>query len=123
MKQDGRGGKREGAGRPKKEHSEWRYRYGVQKCGADRRGIEWQFDSFEQWFAWWGEDIHRRGKGKDDLVMARFGDVGPYHPNNVYKATFGENAAFKRSKETCEKMSISATEAHERRRIKVTDNL
>lgn len=66
------------------------YRYQV--SGARRRRIAWQF-TFEQWLAWWGDDIHQRGGGNDmnSLVMCRRGDCGPYHPDNVYKATRREN--------------------------------
>lgn len=106
-KKDGRGGARPGAGRPKKDNSIWRKKYGTQKHHAVKvRKIEWNL-TFEEWFEWWGDDIHRRGKGKDDLVMARFGDVGPYSLDNIYKATFGENAAFERSEETRLKMSLA----------------
>lgn len=38
-----------------------------------------------------GEDIIYRGPYKGQLVMARHGDIGPYHPDNVRKATSGEN--------------------------------
>lgn len=103
--------------RPKKEHGEWRYRYGVQKCHAKIRKIEWNL-TFEEWFAWWGDDIHKRGKGKDDLVMARYGDIGPYSLDNIYKTTFGDNAAFKRSEATCKKMSESQKELFRQKQLK-----
>lgn len=61
------------------------------------RNIEWHF-TYESWLAWWGDDIVNRGKGKDKLVMARYGDQGPYHPDNVRKATHGENITEARSK-------------------------
>jgi hypothetical protein len=67
-----------------------RSRFWQQKGGAKKRGIEWHF-TFEEWVEWWGEDFERRGSGKGKLVMARFGDTGPYHPDNVRKITHGEN--------------------------------
>lgn len=61
-----------------------------QKNRARRRGIDWYF-SFEQWLEWWGDDIKNRGDSKGQLCMARKGDTGPYHPDNVYKATNKQN--------------------------------
>jgi hypothetical protein len=61
-----------------------------QMYGAKKRGIEWQFD-YETWVKWWGNDIDKRGPYKDQLVMARYGDTGPYHPDNVFKCTASEN--------------------------------
>lgn len=71
---------------------DYKNKYSVQKTHAKLRGIEWQF-TLEEWINWWGDDIVNRGCRKGQLVMARRGDIGPYHPNNVYKATCGENAA------------------------------
>jgi len=65
-------------------------KYGEQKNRAIRRNIEWHF-TFEEWVAWWGDDIDKRGRSKDSLVMARHNDIGPYHPDNVRKATVTEN--------------------------------
>lgn len=65
-------------------------KYNSQKCAAKKRGIEWYF-TFDTWLAWWGNDIINRGRRKGQLVMARKGDQGPYHPDNVYKATTKEN--------------------------------
>jgi len=67
------------------------YRYHEQKNRSIRRGIEWHF-TYESWIEWWGDDIELRGTSKDSLVMARTGDVGPYHPDNVRKATVSENS-------------------------------
>ena len=65
-------------------------RFDEQKNRAKRNKIEWHF-TFEEWVDWWGDDIDKRGTSKDSLVMARTGDIGPYHPNNVRKATVSEN--------------------------------
>ena len=89
-----RGGYREGAGRPKTIDPAIRtyyFAYHTQKSGAKRRGIEWQFDSLEQWIAWWGDDIDNRGKTAGKFQMCRHGDQGPYHPDNVRKGTIEEN--------------------------------
>ena len=63
-----------------------------QRGGAGRRGSEFLFP-LSEWWAWWQTDgrWERRGIGKHSLCMARVGDVGPYHPNNVYCATHSEN--------------------------------
>ena len=65
--------------------------YMQQRRNAHKRNIEFQF-TFQQWLDWWGDDISKRGKGKDKLCMARCGDTGPYHPSNVYKSTHADNS-------------------------------
>jgi len=64
----------------------------AQKDTAKRRGIEFQF-SFSMWLDWWLEDNRwtKRGLRGNGLVMARNGDVGPYHPDNVRCITTTEN--------------------------------
>lgn len=64
--------------------------YERQKGSAKHRNIEWKF-TYEDWLSWWGTDIDKRGRGRGKLCMARKGDVGPYNPSNVYKATHEEN--------------------------------
>ena len=73
------------------------YRYHEQKNRSIRHGIEWHF-TYESWIDWWGDDIERRGISKDSLVMARTGDIGPYHPDNVRKATVHENSMERNSR-------------------------
>lgn len=70
-----------------------RYRraYFAQRRLAKSRSIEWLFESFEQWLDWWGPDIVHRGRRRGQLVMARYNDTGPYHPDNVRKITSGDN--------------------------------
>ncbi len=65
-----------------------------QKKMARTRGIAFEF-SFADWWAFWSADDRwsRRGTASDCLVMARFGDVGPYAPGNVYCATPAQNMA------------------------------
>ena len=64
--------------------------YFSQRCQAKKRGIDWNF-TFESWLDWWGDDILKRGRKQGELVMARTGDTGAYHPDNVRKATAEEN--------------------------------
>ena len=64
--------------------------YNQRYSATKRRNIEWHF-TFEEWLAWWGDDIVNHGPHRDQLVMARHGDTGPYHPDNVRKATNAEN--------------------------------
>jgi len=75
----------------------YKHKYSVQKAAAKVRGIEFQF-TYEEWLAWWGDDIVNRGPYKGQLVMARIGDTGPYHPDNVRKITCSENATESNSK-------------------------
>jgi hypothetical protein len=70
--------------------NQFKQKYYTQKSGAKCRDIEWHF-TFESWMEWWGEDFANRGNKSGQLVMARNGDVGPYHPNNVCKKTCNEN--------------------------------
>lgn len=91
-----RGGYRLGAGRkalPMDAQTRKYYNaYNMQRLHAGYRRIEWHF-TFDTWLAWWGNDIINRGHGDGKLVMARYGDTGPYHPDNVRKATHNENAS------------------------------
>ena len=65
--------------------------YRTQKRGARHRGIEWQL-TFEQWQEWWGEDLPKRGRGRNDLSMQRPCDSGPYALGNIRKGTPKDNA-------------------------------
>ena len=67
-----------------------RERYHIQKHHSKQRGIEWKFTPVT-WWAWWGDDYQYRGRSKGCLVMARPNDLGPYSPDNCYKATVREN--------------------------------
>lgn len=66
--------------------------YHSQKTHAAKRNIDWHF-TYETWLEWWGDDIVNRGRGIGKLVMARHGDKGPYHPDNVKKITHEENCS------------------------------
>ena len=66
--------------------------YNSQKCSAKQRNIEWHF-TYDTWVNWWGEDITKRGRKTGQLVMSRYNDTGPYHPDNVCKLPQEKNAA------------------------------
>jgi hypothetical protein len=66
------------------------YAYNVQKKRAQHRGIEFLL-TLEQWCKWWGDDFDNRGCTKGKLVMARYGDKGPYALGNIKKITCSEN--------------------------------
>jgi hypothetical protein len=70
--------------------SKYMLQFYAQKSNAKKRGIEWQF-TFEEWIAFWGDDINKRGTGHDRLCMQRFHDKGPYHPLNVKKGYARDN--------------------------------
>jgi hypothetical protein len=57
----------------------------TQRRNAKQRGIPFLM-TFEEWWDWWQVDDRwaRRGRRKGCLVMARFGDVGPYAIGNIY---------------------------------------
>ncbi|WP_397506449.1 hypothetical protein [Qipengyuania sp. R86523] len=78
--------------------------YKAQRKRARQREIGWLF-TWEQWFSFWkkGGRWKKRGTGRDDLVMSRKGDKGPYCPSNVVCQTQRNNgleAAAKRARET-----------------------
>lgn len=67
-------------------------RYSQQRKEAFRRGIPFLL-TFDDWWKWWQEDGRwlRRGRNKESLVMARYGDVGPYELGNIYATTQAGN--------------------------------
>src|SRR6516225_6521047 len=69
----------------------WRA-YEQQRFKALQRDIPWLF-SFEEWCAIWLESgkWEQRGRHKGQYVMARHGDVGPYHRDNIRICLVGEN--------------------------------
>lgn len=68
-----------------------RFAYDNQRRRAEWAGIGWEF-TFESWLEWWGEDLFKRGVGRDQLSMQRIADSGPYSPSNVRKGTPKDNA-------------------------------
>ena len=67
--------------------------YRRQKNAAKARGIAWCF-TFDSWLQVWSKSgrIEERGRGRGKYVMARFGDVGPYSPENVSIILYEQNA-------------------------------
>ena len=59
-------------------------KYKEQKKAAKQRGIIWQF-SYPVWYRIWQESgrWNERGREKDQYVMSRPGDKGPYASWNV----------------------------------------
>lgn len=61
--------------------------FNAHRSGARGRGVSFHF-TFEEWCDWWeshlGPDwFEKRGNKRNQYVMARRGDAGPYHPDNV----------------------------------------
>src|SRR5690348_2149718 len=74
-------------------------KFEVAKIHARERGIEFLF-TYQEWITWWefhlGPDwLKLRGKLKHQYCMARKGDTGPYHPDNVECKTVSENCSDK----------------------------
>lgn len=67
--------------------------YNAQKSMAFKRGINWEFNSFEEWLSWWMQTgkFDQRGVTNDGYQMCRYNDDGPYKWNNVYCATGKQN--------------------------------
>ena len=59
-------------------------RYWQHMNNAKRRGIDFNM-TYEEWlFVWLSSGhFHERGKGREQYVMARYGDTGPYEVGNV----------------------------------------
>lgn len=66
-------------------------KYIEQRKNARVRGIQWGM-TFADWWRIWQESGHwsERGRGQG-YCMARWGDSGPYSPENVYICTIGQN--------------------------------
>lgn len=64
-----------------------------QRRGSESRKIDFLM-SFEEWIDFWliCDRYKHRGAGKNQLQMCRFGDIGPYHRDNVYCASGKENS-------------------------------
>lgn len=64
--------------------------YQAQVHNCKRRGIELRF-TLPEWWEWWRDDWHRRGRKAGKVMMLRKGDQGHYEPGNVYLGTAGDN--------------------------------
>lgn len=67
-------------------------RYTMQKVDARRRKIAWQF-TFKSWVRKWIKSglLANRGRKQHEFVMARYGDEGPYSPENTEIITQSQN--------------------------------
>lgn len=71
-----------------------RVAYRMQKYNAERRGIPFLL-SYKDWLSIWRASgkLSKRGKRRDQYVMARRGDKGAYRVGNVQIITVRENSA------------------------------
>lgn len=79
--------------RIKSELALLRLRYHDQRLKATvNRGLGWEF-TFETWLEWWQGTgkLAERGNRRGQYCMARYGDQGPYAPENVRCCTTDEN--------------------------------
>ena len=84
-------------------------RYRKQRRRATQRDIPWLF-SYVTWRKMWWESGKwgQRGVKRGNYVMARFGDKGPYSPDNVRICTASENHKEKRLSPEAKRKFISA---------------
>ena len=79
---------------PERDYQAYREQYHI----AKRRGIPFHF-TLLQWRLWWRTELAKlepgakRGRGKDNYVMARYGDRGAYEPGNVFATRPAGNMA------------------------------
>lgn len=81
------------------------HKYTVQKNNAKQRQIEWQV-TFADWWRIWQESgkWNKRGNGTG-YCMARFGDIGPYAPDNVEIILCSQNSSdYHKNKKRCVKL-------------------
>mgnify|MGYP001214077067 CR=1 FL=1 len=68
----------------------YQLKWEAQRNMARYRDIDWNL-TLDEWVDWWGDDIGRRGKRNDDLVMARIDMKKGYQVDNLLKITHKEN--------------------------------
>lgn len=64
--------------------------FSQQQYNAKRRGLDWKL-TLGEWAEIWGERLHLRGTGINDLCMCRYCDAGAYEVGNVYISTASQN--------------------------------
>jgi Sigma-70, region 4 len=69
---------------------EARKQHWQQRRNAKNRNIAWSLDLWA-WWCIWRDSGHYNERGRNGYVMARYGDVGGYVPNNVYICTSSQN--------------------------------
>lgn len=65
-------------------------KYKLQKSRAKGRGIPFLL-TFDEWWGFWKESYHLRGRAADNLQMCRIGDKGAYEVGNIYLDTCSNN--------------------------------
>jgi hypothetical protein len=82
------------SGRDWQQRNPEKQAYGLRKCHARYRGIPFLL-TFEEWWGIWRDSgkWEQRGARKDQYVMARHQDLGPYAVGNVRICTAAENQA------------------------------
>lgn len=84
--------------------------YAAQRNNAREREIGWEI-TFDEWWGIWKDYFHLRGRGTNDLCMARNGDQGPYKVGNVYLTTKLGNSADYHDPRNAEKRAKQDREA------------
>lgn len=87
-----------------------KHAFQTQHNGAKEREIAWEI-TFDEWWAIWKDHFHMRGRGANDLCMARQGDTGPYKVGNVYLTTKLGNSADYHDPRNAEKRAKQDREA------------
>lgn len=74
-------------------------RYMRQKFNAKVRNISWEF-TFDSWKKLWDESgqYEKYGLSKGHYCMCRYGDIGPYSPENCYIDLASVNACYPKYK-------------------------
>jgi len=75
-----------------KTKKQMQHAYRSQGYSAKERNIEFNL-TWQEWITWWIDTGHvaERGAHKDEYVMSRFNDTGPYELGNIKCITQGEN--------------------------------
>lgn len=61
-------------------------KYNAQKSAAKQRAMPWNL-TFDEWYAFWGDDIDKRGLKFDCLVMGVTDKELGFQLDNIYKTT------------------------------------
>ena len=80
------------------ERQKLRNAYCFHRNSARQRGIDFKL-TFDEWLDFWKQSghLHERGRKKDQYVMARHNDLGPYAVGNVSIITGTENRMTRRT--------------------------
>lgn len=90
-----------------------RQAFRAQRSNAKRRGIEWRL-TFEQWLAWWGDGLPKRGVKAWSLQMQRMHDAGAYELGNIVKGRPADNARTARNVRIWERTQQAAADLNSR---------